>query len=62
MVYWGADSESRLRILKFRPQNSFLGKFGPKKSKISVLPENWHTEYLKDADIYSDISFLNLQP
>ena len=33
----GADSESRLRLLKFRPQNPFLGKFGPKKSKLSVF-------------------------
>ena len=29
----GADSESRLRFLKFRPQSSFLGKFGPKNGK-----------------------------
>ena len=28
----GADSESRLRFLKFRPQNPFLGKFGLKMS------------------------------
>ena len=27
-----------------------------------VLPKNWHTRYLKDADFYSDISFLNFQP
>ena len=26
------------------------------------LPENWHTEYLKDADSYSGIDFLNFQP
>ena len=25
-----------------------------KKSKLFVLPENWHTEYLEDADSYSD--------
>ena len=42
--YFGAvDSESRLRFLKFRPQNPFLGKFGPKNSKLSVLSENWCT-------------------
>ena len=34
----GADSESRPRISKFRPQNAFSGKFGPKNSKLSVLP------------------------
>ena len=37
------DSESRLRFLKFRPQNPFLGKFGPKNSKLFVLSENWCT-------------------
>ena len=40
--YFGeADSKSRLRFLKFRPQNQFLGKFGPKNSKLSILSENW---------------------
>ena len=55
------DSESRLRFLKFWPQNPFLGKFGPKKSKMSVLSENWYTWYLKHADSYSNISFLNFK-
>ena len=32
-----------------------------KKSKMFVLPENWHTEYLEDADSYSEIGFLNFQ-
>ena len=40
------------------PQNLFLGKFGPKKIKLSALSENRHTWYLKDADFYSNISFL----
>ena len=31
------DSESRLRFLKFRPQNLFLGKFGSKNSKLWKL-------------------------
>ena len=39
----GADLQSELRFLKFRPQNPFLSKFGSKKSKLFVLPENWHT-------------------
>ena len=30
-----ADSKSRLRFLKFRPQNPFLGKFGPKIQSCS---------------------------
>ena len=34
-----------------------MGKFGPKKSKLFVLPENWHMEYLEDTDSYCDISF-----
>ena len=30
----GADTKSRLRFLKSRPQNPFFGKFGLKKSKL----------------------------
>ena len=26
-----------------------LGEFGAKNSKLFVLPENWHTEYLEDV-------------
>ena len=36
----GADSEFGLRFLKFRLQNPFLDKFGPKNSKLFVLPQN----------------------
>ena len=67
MVFWhtwyfgGVHSESRLRFLKFRPQNLFLGKFGPKNSKFSILSENWYSWYLKDGDSYSNISFLNFK-
>ena len=39
----GADLQSALRILKLRPQNLFLGKFGSRKPKLFILPENWHT-------------------
>ena len=31
-----ADSKSGLKFLKFRPKNPFLGKLGPKKSKLSL--------------------------
>ena len=48
-------------FLKFPPQNPFLGKFGAKISKVSVLYENWYTWYLKDADSYSNITFLNFK-
>ena len=58
----GADSKSGVTLLKSQPQNPFLGKFGPKKSKLSVLPKNWHTWHLEDPDSYSNIiSFLNMQ-
>ena len=56
----GADSESKLRFLKFQPQNPFLGKFGPKNSELSVLSENWSTQYLKDANSESRLRFLKL--
>ena len=39
----------------------FLGEFRTKMSKLTILPENWHTWYLQNADSYSDISFLNFQ-
>ena len=48
--FWKSDSEIH-----------FWANFGPKKSKLSVLPKNLHAWYLEDADSYSDISFLNLQ-
>ena len=44
------------------PKIQYLGKFGSKNSKLSFLPINWHTLYLKDVDSYSNIDFLNLQP
>ena len=41
--------------------NLFLGKFGSKKSKLSVFPENWHAWYLDDADSCSEILVLSYQ-
>ena len=38
-----------------------MGKFGPKKSKLSVLTENWHTWYLGSADSDSGLGFLKFQ-
>ena len=58
----GGGFKSRLIFLKFGPQNPFSCQFGPKLSKLSVLPENLHTWYLDDVDSDSNISFLNLQP
>ena len=58
----GVNSESRLRFLKFRLQNPFLGKFGPKNSKLFVLFENWCAKYLKDADSESRLRLLKFQP
>ena len=42
-------------------KNSFLGKFRPNISKLSVLPEKWHTWYLENVNSYFNISFLNFQ-
>ena len=42
-THGGVDSKSRLRFLKIRSQNLFLGNFGPKNSKLSVLSENMCT-------------------
>ena len=64
----GAPSISRmlipnpdLKFLKFRAENRFLGKFSPKNSKMFVWSENWYIWYLKYADSYSNISFLNFK-
>ena len=46
---------------EFPTLNPFLGKFGPKKSKLFILPENWYTCYLGIADFCSKISFLNFK-
>ena len=63
MVSWKCRFRIRTWIFEIpTPQNSFLGKFGSKKSKLSVFPENWHAWHLDDADSYSNISFLNFQP
>ena len=50
--------------MKFWPQaqNPFLGKFGPKNSKLSVLPENWCTIVSQDADSESSLRFLKFRP
>ena len=59
---------SRIPILiptlffEFSTLKPFSSKFRLKKSKLFVLHENCNTEYLDDADSYSDISFLNIQP
>ena len=48
LLFWNSDPKS------------ILSKFGPKKSKLSVSPENWYTWYLEDVGSYSNVSFLNL--
>ena len=62
MVSWKCRFRIRTWLLKFWPQNSFLGKFCPKKSKLLILIENWHTWYIEDADSYSFffLSILNI--
>ena len=54
--------ESKLRFLKFPPQNPFWGKFGLKKLRLSVFPANWIALHLDDADSYSNIVFLISDP
>ena len=57
IVSCGCPFLFRHYFFQFPTLNPFLSKFGPKKSKLFVLPENWHLEYLKDVDSYSDTSF-----
>ena len=49
-------------FLNLWPQNSILGKFGLKKSKMSVLLEIWHTRYLGRADSKFGVRFLKFWP
>ena len=51
-----------LEFWNSNPNNHFFANLVLKKSKLFVLPENWYTWYFKDADFYSNISFLNFQP
>ena len=48
-------------VSEFQILVSILGKFWPKKSKLSALTENCHTCYLDDADSDSNIRFMNFQ-
>ena len=58
----GADSESRLRISKFRPQNPFFGQVWAENSKLSVLPGNWHSWYIWGADSESKLRTSKFRP
>ena len=51
----GVDSESKLRFLKFRPQNPFLGKSGPKNLKF--LSEDWCTSISRMLIPNPDLDF-----
>ena len=39
-----------------------MGKFGPKKSKLFVLTENWHTWHLGSVDSEYGLRFLKFRP
>ena len=64
----GIQSVSTMLVLiptffsQFSTLNPFLDKFGEKNSKLFILTENCDTWYIKDADSYSNDSFLNCQP
>ena len=40
---------------------SIFGQILAKKVGVVRFAENWHTDYLEDADSYFDISFLKFQ-
>ena len=54
-----ADSYSKILI---QILISFLGKFGPKLSKLSVSTENWQIQCLENADSESRLRFLKFRP
>ena len=45
-------------VFRISNPNFLFGQIWAKKSKLSVLTENWHTWYLEDADSYSNIGFM----
>ena len=49
-------------VFSFLNPKFTFGQIWDKKSKLPILAENLHIEYLEDADFYSDISFLSFQP
>ena len=61
MVYRGCWFLFQQKFSELSTLDPLLGKFGLKKSKLFVLPENWRTQYLEDVDSYFDISFLKFQ-
>ena len=58
----GVDSESRLRFLKFWPQNSFLGKFGPKNSNLSFCLKTGARSMSRMLIPNPDIDYWNFDP
>ena len=62
MASWRCWLLFQHKFSEFRALSLFLGKFGPKKSKLSSLALDWHTECLDDANSYSDINFLSFKP
>ena len=51
---------SDLDFWNFDAEIHFWANLGP-KSQLFVLSENWYTWYLKDANPYCNISFLNFK-
>ena len=60
--FGGADSEARLKFLKFRPQNLFLGKFGPKNSKFPFCLKIGAHSISRMLISNPDLDFWNFDP
>ena len=52
-----ADFYSVIRFLNFLPEIYFWANMDWKSLKLFVLPENWHIEYLEDANLIATIVF-----
>ena len=57
MFSWGYWFLFQHWFSEFQNPNPFLGKFGPKNSKLSSLAENWRTECLDDVDLLPTLLF-----
>ena len=62
MLSWKCWFRIQTWIFEIPSQNPFLGKFEPKESKLSILPENWHTWYLGGGYSESGLRFSKFRP
>ena len=59
--FWNYDSKIQVFFRNTDPKIYFWENIRSKNLKFFVLSQSWHTWYLKDADSYFNICFLNFE-